>query len=120
MKQITLEIFRSWPTLMMSDRDPDRVVNEASAGKVEISDQAGHSVLLSFNTQTGLPESEIYAEPGAPGEVQEAYADWQEVDGVKFPRKITLIRDAHHFADLTVSSEAVNGGLTVEQISKKP
>jgi zinc protease len=123
LKQVTLEIFRTWPTLMLSDRDPARTVAEAGAGKVEISDASGHSVVLSFDPKTGLPESETYNEPGAPGaqgEIQETYADWQDVAGVKLPRKVTLLQAGHHYADVTVSSEAINQGLTVEQISKKP
>jgi zinc protease len=120
MKQVTFETFRIWPALMLSDHDPNRVVTEAGGGKVEISDRNGRSVLLTFDPATGLPESETYAAPGGNGDVQEAYADWQDVGGVKFPHKITLIQGGHHYADVTVSTESVNQHLTLEQISKKP
>ncbi|MDP9054041.1 MAG: insulinase family protein [Acidobacteriota bacterium] len=61
------------------------------------------------------------AEAGAKGEdVTETYADWQETDGLKFPRKITISQNGRHFADIKVSSVVLNRGLTPEQISKKP
>ena len=120
LKQITFEMFRNWPVLMLSDRDPDRVVTDAGGGKVEISDKAGHSLLMTFDAKTGLPESETYSEPGGQGEVQEAYSDWQETGGIKSPRKVTLLQGGNHYADVMVSSQTVNSGLTVEQISKKP
>ncbi|HZL57233.1 MAG TPA: insulinase family protein, partial [Bryobacteraceae bacterium] len=120
MKQVRFETFRMWPTLMLSDRDADRVVTAAGNGKVEISDKDGHSVLLSFDSQTGLPESETYAAPGSAGDVIEAYSDWRDEGGIKLPHRITLIQDGHHYADVTVSGVTVNQHLTAEQLSKKP
>jgi hypothetical protein len=70
---------------------------------------------------TGLPASENYSEAGSPGEdVMETYADWQETNGVKLPRKITISQNGQHFADITITRVLVNQGLTPEQIGKKP
>jgi zinc protease len=120
MKQAAFEAFRILPSLILSDRDPNRTVTEASPGKVEISDHNGNSVLLTFNATTGLPESETYAAPGGGGDVTEGFADWQESGGLKSARKVTLIQGGHHYADVTISNVTVNQGLTADQISKKP
>jgi zinc protease len=120
MKQVEFEIFRVWFPLMLSDRDPDRVVADRG-GKVEISDKAGRSVLISFDPVTGLPAGETYAAPGNPnGAVEEIYSDWIEADGVKLPHRITMNQGGHHYADVTVSDVSLNKNLTVEQLTKKP
>lgn len=121
LKQITLETFRMWWSLMLSDTSADRTVNDLGGGKLEISDKAGHMVTLVIDPKTGLPASQTYAPPGnGNGAVEEVYADWQEVSGIRLPRKITLNQAGKHFADVTVVSTALNSGLTAEQISKKP
>lgn len=121
LKQITLETFRMWWSLMLSDTSADRTVNDLGGGKLEISDKAGHMVTLVIDPKTGLPASQTYAPPGnSNGAVEEVYADWQDVSGIRLPRKITLNQAGKHFADVTVVSTALNSGLTAEQISKKP
>jgi zinc protease len=118
--QIAFETFRMWFSLLNSDSDPDRSVNDAG-GKVEISDKSGHTVSLTFDSKTNLPATETYSTPGNPnGPVEEMFSDWQDTDGVKLPRHVTLNQGGKHFADATVASVTINQGLTVEQISKKP
>ncbi len=120
-KQIDMELFRMWPPLLLSDRESGRVVSDQGGGKVDISDNAGHSVLIAFDPATGLPASETYASPGNPnGPVEEVYANWTDSGGVKLPRKITLNQGGHHYADVTINDIGVNRGLTAEQLSKKP
>ena len=120
LNQIAFESFKIWFTLLASGENPDRTISEAG-GKVEISDKAGHSLTLTFDAATGFPASLSYAAPGNPnGTVEEVYADWQDAGGVKLPRKVTMNQGGKHFADVVVTSAAVNTGLTVEQISKKP
>ncbi len=121
LKQITQEIFRMWWSLMRSDTNPDRTVNDLGNGKLEISDKTGHVVTLVIDLKTGLPASQTYAPPGnTNGAVEEVYADWQETSGLRLPRKITLTQAGKHFADVTVVSTTLNSGLTAEQLAKKP
>jgi hypothetical protein len=121
LKQIGLETFRMWWSLLLSDQNPDRTVNDLGGGKLEISDKAGHLVTLTLDPATGLPKSQSYAPPGnANGAVEETYADWQDTSGIKLPRKVTLNQGGRHFGDITVTSTTINSGITVEQISKKP
>jgi zinc protease len=120
-KQVSFEIFRMWFPLLASSRDPDREIKDEGNGVVRIADKAGNSVLLTIDPKTGLPLSENYSEAGSAGQdVMETYGDWQETDGVKLPRKITITQNGKHFADVKVSSVAFNQGLTPEQLSKRP
>jgi len=120
-KQIAFELFRMWPSLLASSRDPNRVIEDEANGTVRVSDKAGNTVVLTIDSATGLPLSENYSEAGTAGEdVMETYADWQETAGVKLPRKITISQTGRHFADVKVQSIAIDQGLTPEQLAKKP
>jgi zinc protease len=116
-KQIAFEIFRMWPALMTGAHE----VKDEANGAISISDKAGNNLVISIDPATGLPASESYSEAGTPGQdVLETYADWQESNGVKLPRKITLTQNGKHYADIKVTSVAINQGLTPEQLAKKP
>ncbi|HTA47760.1 MAG TPA: pitrilysin family protein [Bryobacteraceae bacterium] len=120
-KQISFELFRMWPSLMASAQDPNREIKDENNGVIRISDKNGNNVLVTIDPSTGLPLSENYSEAGTAGQdVMETYADWQETNGVKLPHKITITQNGRHFADLTISSVAINQGLTAEQLAKKP
>jgi zinc protease len=109
--QVAFETFRIWPALLKNES-----LRDAGDGKIEISDPAGHKVLLTFDPKTGLPATAVYNTPT----VEETYSDWQETDGVRLPRKITLKQAGKHFGDATISEIKLNRGLTSEQMSKKP
>jgi zinc protease len=120
-KQMDLELFRNWPLLLASAKDPNRQIKDEENGTIRISDKAGNSVVLAIDPATGLPLSQSYAEGGPSGQdVLETYAEWQDTNGVKFPHKITISQSGKHFADVKVISVAINQGLTAEQLSKKP
>lgn len=120
-QQIGFESFRMWFPLMLSERDPDRVVSAEGDGKIRISDKSGHDVLLTLDAKTGLPASETYSRPGDPqGPLEEVYSDWHETNGVKLPWKVAMMQAGHPVAEITVTDVKFNQGLTPEQISKKP
>jgi hypothetical protein len=120
-KQIGFELFRMWSPLLASADDPNREIKDEANGAVRISDKAGNSVLLSIDPATGLPLSENYSEVGSPSQdVIENYSDWQETNGVKLPRRITITRNGRHFADIKIINIAINQGLTPEQLAAKP
>jgi zinc protease len=119
-KQVSFEMFRMWFPLLTSAGDPNRTIQDEANGVIRISDKSGNSLLLAIDPATGLPLSESYAEPGSTGQdVTETYADWQETDGVKLPRKITITQNGKHFADVKVTSVMIDQGLTAEQLSSK-
>jgi zinc protease len=118
-KQVASELFRNWFSLVQSGSNPDRTVNDAGEGKIEISDKEGHSLLLTIDPATSLPTHEAYAEAGS-GTTDESFSDWQATAGVKLPRRISVNRDSKHFADAEITDIRLNTGLTVDQISRKP
>ena len=118
--QIAFEMFRKWFPLILSGRDPERSIAEKD-GKLVIADKKNNTVEIAIDPATGLPASETYAQAGAPNNtIVETFGDWQESSGVKLPRKITITQNGKHFADVRVTSIALNQGVTSEQISKKP
>ncbi len=99
------ELFRLWFTLLLSDRDPDRTVNYVGDGTLEVSDKQGHVVRLSVDEKTALPLKLSYdgvAMGGSPRPVEETFAGWTEVNGIKLPQKITITQAGQNFAEVTV------------------
>lgn len=116
-KQVSFELFRMWPALLSK---PSTITDEAN-GAIRIADKSGNTLVLTIDPATGLPLSENYSEAGTPGQdVTETYADWQDTNGVKLPRKITISQNGKHFGDIKVTSVEIDTGLTTEQLSKKP
>jgi zinc protease len=121
LKQTSFELFRMWPPLLNSVADPNRTIQDEANGVIRIADKSGNSLLLTIDPATGLPLSENYSEAGSAGQdVTETYGDWQETNGIKLPHKITVSQNGKHFADIKVTSVALDQGLTPDQISKKP
>jgi predicted Zn-dependent peptidase len=116
-KQVSFELFRMWPALLSK---PSTITDEAN-GAIRIADKSGNTLVLTVDPATGLPLSENYSEAGSTGQdVTETYADWQDTNGVKLPRKITITQNGKHFADIKVTGVEIDSGLTTEQLSKKP
>jgi hypothetical protein len=117
LKQAQGEIFRSYFGLLSSDRDPNRTVNFAGPGAVDISDKNGNTVRLTVDENTGLPLKTSY--PGSQGAIEENWSDLREVNGIKVPFKITVLQGGKKFAEVTVQELKVNTGATEEQLSKR-
>jgi zinc protease len=111
MKQIGFETFRVWFPLILGTH---RMAVARLDGKVEISDNQGHALLMTFDSATGLPATETYEA------IEEIYSGWRDVSGIKLPAKVVLRQNGKHYADITINSVSLNQGLTVEQVSKKP
>ncbi len=122
-QQVKGELFHLIYRLVLSDRDPNRQVNDLGKGVLEITDKGGLSAKLEIDEQTGLPAKESYLSPGlggAPSAVEEIFSDWRETGGVKLPFKITINQGGRKFAEVTVQEYKLNTGIQPEEISKKP
>jgi hypothetical protein len=93
-------------------------VNAIGQNRIDISDQAGHSVTLDIDPASGLPVKQTYQQSGNP--VQETFSDWKDVDGIKLPFRIVIEQAGQKFADVTVRGWKLNSGLKAEDLSKKP
>ncbi len=122
LRQVRGEIFREIARLMLSDRDPDRVVNSVGEGVVEISSKNGPRVELQLDETTGVPLKLSYQENGAggAGSIEQTFSDWRDVDGLRLPFQWTVMQGGKKFADVKIQEYKINSGLTAEELSKKP
>jgi hypothetical protein len=52
--------------------------------------------------------------------VDEVFDGFEEVNGVKVPKQMTLMQNGNKYADVVVNSVQLNTGLKTEDLSKKP
>jgi len=123
LRQIQDELFRIYFSLLLSDRSPDRTVNLVADNVVEISGKGGSSVRLYIDPKTSLPMKETYQgaqQQGPPAAIEETFTDFEAVQGIQAPRKLSIVQNGHKFADITVQELKIDTGLTPEDLSKKP
>jgi zinc protease len=122
LRQMQCEKMRSVFELLLADRNPNLTVNAVAENTVEITPKQGDSVRVEFDPSTGLPARYQYQSMGAqgPASVESSVSDWREVSGVRLPYKFVVERGGQKFAEATVSEWKLNGGLTAEELSKKP
>jgi zinc protease len=122
LKQIHGEAFRQIVSLALSDRDPDRTVNQTADGALEISSKEGESVSITVDEKTGLPAKLAYRQSPAEGgaAVEELFSDWRDVDGLHLPFQWAVMQGGKKFAGVTVQDYKINSGLTAETLGQKP
>jgi len=129
LKQAQGEIFREPFALMLSDRDPTRVVNAIGENTVEISTATGgRSVRMEFDPATGLPARETYTDigsGGAPAQTVDIFSDWREIagntlSGLRLPFKGIQLENGMKMLEATVSEYKINNGLNTTELSKRP
>jgi hypothetical protein len=57
---------------------------------------------------------------GSSSTIDETYDAFEEVDGLKLPKHITIVQNGHKYADVVVESIKLNTGLKAEDLGKKP
>jgi len=57
---------------------------------------------------------------GPPSTIDETYDGFEAVDGIKVPKRMTIIQNGRKYADLTVESTRLNTGQKPEDLGKKP
>jgi zinc protease len=123
LKQVQSDLFRSWFRLMLSDLVEGRTVNAIDGASVQISDPVGQNCKVEFDPETGLPRRITYDTPqaiGPPLYTEDLLSDFQEVDGIKLPFKITINQSGRKFADVAVVEYKLNSGLKLADLSKRP
>jgi zinc protease len=123
LKQVQGDLFRLYFRLLLSDRIAGRTVNALDDNTVEISDTGGAIARLELNAETGLPQRLLYEvarASGPPIAAEEVWADFQEIAGVKVPRKITIAQGGRKFAEVKLTGCKVNSGIQLQELQKRP
>jgi predicted Zn-dependent peptidase len=124
LKQVQGDLFRLYFRLLLSDRFPGRTLNGIDDHTIEIRDAAsGEVARLEIDPATGLPRKVHYESvvvAGAPVPVEDEYADFQEVSGIKIPMRISISQAGQKFADVTLSDYKINTGLNAHDLEKRP
>jgi predicted Zn-dependent peptidase len=123
LKQVQGDLFRLYFRLLLSDRIEGRTVNALDDTTIEIADTAGQTARLELDAATGLPQRVLYDAAragGLPIPVEEAWADFQEVAGVKVPRGITVMQGGRKYAEVKVTDFKVNSGIQLQELQRRP
>jgi hypothetical protein len=123
LKQAQGELFRELFVVLLSDRDPSRVVNAIGENSVEISSPQGFSVKIDFDPATGLPARQTYSgegQDGGPTTTTEIFSDWRESAGFQVPHKIVQQENGVKVLEVIVSEIKVNSGVSEPELSKRP
>ena len=117
LSQVQGETFRLLPALVMRDKP-------VSAGEdtIELAGAHGETARLTVDPATGLPAKLAYqgSGMGGPVQVEETFADWRDVSGIKVPFERTVVQAGRKFAVVHIREYKINTGATEEQLSKKP
>jgi hypothetical protein len=115
-------LFRQPTALMLSDRDPQRSVRWVRENVVEISSADGQRVEIEFSQETGLPLQQSYVVDAADGSRAtrtETFADWREVDGVRFPFRAVQSENGSKVLEVQVSKYQINVGFTSTELNNR-
>jgi len=123
LKQVQGDLFRLYFRLLLSDRIEGRTVNALDDDTIEITDATGQTARLEFDAETRLPQRVLYETARAgvqPTPVEETWMDFQEIAGVKTPRRIIIMQGGRKYAEMKVTDIKVNSGIRLEEIQKRP
>ncbi len=90
-------------------------VDSSKAYRLEIMSPLGNSSIDYFSVESGLKIRSVSAENSSNGQITQTtdYLDYIEVDGIKFPKKMTQ-RMGSQFIDITIESIYINKGIDDE------
>lgn len=120
-KQVRDELFSTLVVLLQSDTIAGRTVNAVNETTIEVTDADGNAAKVEIDAATGLPAKLTVEVMGPQGKmaVDRVYADWKDVNGLKFPHKTTILQGGKA-AGVTISETIqTNTGVKPEEIMKK-
>jgi hypothetical protein len=118
LEQVQGALFKVWFTLLLSDRDPERLISEETEGVLTISGKTGPGIKLKVDPASALPVSLTSTMGGQP--IEEVYGDFRETGGIRLPHKVTLQRSGQPAGEITIKEWRLNAGVSAEELGKKP
>jgi hypothetical protein len=111
----------------LADRDSRYVITSPSSDVLVIADKDEHgasgSLKITLDSATLLPLKQTtisLADPSHPTGSETHFADRRSIEGVQFPRAISVFHNGHKLAQITVEQISVNRGIRPEEIAIKP
>jgi len=114
------EGFHVYFSLLLAGGDAAVVAVDDRTVEISAGDE---TVRLVIDPATGLPHQLLYDSPqanGPPQPVEEEYADFREVNGIKVPFFVTYHQGGKHLADSTVGELRINSGLQLADLERRP
>jgi len=108
--------FRSLPTLLLSDDDPQRTVALAGSFTLLISDNHGDRVFLKIDPSTHLPQAISWTNSDG-AELDETYSNWRQAAGILWWTHMTRSRNHQEFLRADITNFHANQGWTPQQIA---
>jgi hypothetical protein len=108
----------------LADRDPAYSITSPSPNVVRISDgDISHQIDITLDAASALPVKlgfTTLSDPAHPVHGEEVTADWESVQGLRLPRRWTVLRSGIRVAEARDAHSIVNGGLKLEELAAKP
>jgi hypothetical protein len=102
--------------LWLADRDPRYLVESPARNVIRISDKNDktNTIDITVDPISSLPAKQ------KDGSVETRLEQWNAIQGVQFPRRLTMIKDGATVAVIHVNKIELNSGLKVDELGKKP
>ncbi len=116
------EVLRVYLSLLLSDSLPGRTVTALDEQTVEVA-LGDVSARLVLDPETGLPSKLLYdvqLDRQPVMFVEEDYSDFRDVNGIKLPFAVQVIRNGVKHSDGVISGYKLNQGLKVEVLQRRP
>jgi hypothetical protein len=109
----------------LADRDPSRVITSSGPNVIVVSTKGDSSQRTEFTLDpiTFLPVKETdisLSNPDHPVPSESRLEQWQAIDGVKFPQRITKFQGGRKLAEITVEQIKLNSGIKAGDLAIKP
>lgn len=114
--QVKSQLSRDYLSLLQSAKRPGRTVNFVKEGQLEVADQGGAVIQVSYDPASFLLSKISVTENGMTGEY--TLSDYKEFGGIQLPTK-TVINQAGQSVTQLTTDYKFNTGLKPEQLSAK-
>jgi hypothetical protein len=109
----------------LADRDPSRVITSSGPDVIVVSTKGDSSqrTELTLDPVTFLPVKETdisLSDPNHPVPSESRLEQWQAIDGVKFPQRITKFQGGRNLAEIIVEQIKLNSGIKAGDLAIKP
>jgi hypothetical protein len=109
----------------LADHDPNNVITSSGPNVVVISgkDDPSHTTEITLNPVTFLPLKQVgisHADPNHPVPSETRFEEWQDIDGVRFPQRVSNFHSGKKLAEITVEQTKLNSGVNPNDLAIKP